>query len=131
VTHPCVTFAPEIGGFGPEIGPFSGRNRPSDRQCGEKPRCLNGLHTPHTLSHDATEVTHHVASVSHRKFAPVPLEFPIFLPAGPAARLRAGVGQLLQSSLGILGAQENSRGPGLPLNRPRIKSDFIPATRFF
>ncbi len=67
--HRCYTcdasvrhFALEIGHFAVEIARFQGRNRRPDRQRGEKRRHRKGLRTPHTLAHDATEVTHGVAS---------------------------------------------------------------------
>jgi len=62
-------FAPEIGRFAVEIARFWGRNRRSVRLQGEKPRRCKDLHTPHTLAHDATQVTHGGASPASRKFA--------------------------------------------------------------
>ena len=82
----CAPCAPEISGFAAEIGRFWRRNQRPTRQCGEKPCSLNGLRTPHTLSHQRTEVTHGVRSPAFRKFAPVAGNSPENRKSGPEIR---------------------------------------------
>jgi hypothetical protein len=72
MTQICVTFAPEIGGFAAESGGFEVRIGGQVAGVAKKPCHRKGLRIPHTLAHDATEVTHGVASPASRKFTPVP-----------------------------------------------------------